>query len=108
VIAMTNALEAIRKIEIEAEDIIKDANKKAELTKKKTLEEGDKVKKQLIDDAQKKAADYRKKKDKETEKESNEILNNAKQEIDELKGKSSSQIPLAVDAMVSIAIGEQK
>lgn len=73
VIPTPNALEAIRKIEAQAEEILNDATKKAESTKKKVLEEGESAKKQLIDDASKKTSEYKKKKDKEIEKESQDI-----------------------------------
>jgi vacuolar-type H+-ATPase subunit H len=106
VMLTTNALEAIRKIEAQAEEIINDATKKAESTKKKVLEEGELAKKQLIDDAHKKALEYKKKKEKETEKDGQDILNKTKNEVDALKSKASSRIPGAVDAMIGMVTGE--
>lgn len=106
VIPTTNALEAIRKIEAQAEEIINDATKKAESIKKKVLEEGESTKKQLIDDARKKTLEYKKKKDKEIEKESQDILSNTKSEVNTLKNKASTRIPSAIHAMIGMVIDE--
>jgi vacuolar-type H+-ATPase subunit H len=106
VILTPNALETIRQMEAQAEEIINDATKKVESIKKKVNEEGESTKKQLIDDAHKKTLEYKKKKDREIEKESQEILANAKMEVNALKNKSSSRIPSAIDAMISLVIGE--
>jgi vacuolar-type H+-ATPase subunit H len=106
VMPTTNALEAIRKIESQAEEIVGDASKKAESIKKKAVDEGEKTKKQLIDDANKKISDYRKRKEKETEKESNDIMVKGKQEANELKSRTASRITDAVDVVVKIAVGE--
>jgi vacuolar-type H+-ATPase subunit H len=106
VMLTTNALEAIRKIEAQAEEIINDATKKAGSTKKKVLEEAELAKKQLIDDAHKKASEYRKKKEKETEKDGQDTLDSTKNEVSALKSKASSRIPGAVDAMIEMVTGE--
>jgi vacuolar-type H+-ATPase subunit H len=106
VILTTNALETIRQIEAQAEEIINDATKKVESIKKKVNEEGESVRRQLIDDAHKKTLEYKKKKDREIEKESQDVLSNAKSEVNALKNKAFSRIPSAIDAMISLVIGE--
>jgi vacuolar-type H+-ATPase subunit H len=101
-----NALESIRRIESQAEGIIRDATRKAEVIKKKSLEEGEAAKKKLVDDAYKKLSEYKRKKEEESKKESADVLNKGKKESGELKETTSSRLPSAVDIITKIIIGD--